>query len=274
MILSTSTAGAGNFSIGLDYACLSLDGAPIPKGSALAAKCCVAKPDPECRVGFSSVVPVSVEDTKGYFDLVREGIRSAAALNGIDLDHRNPNQSTRVGEQPGGDSSAVLSGNLPSSTESQSTMKGGGAGAISNGGGSGAGNAQGSGIMGAKGSSGATQGRDARAVAVDEFGGGKYLGNGGSGARSGTDGKMAEVAAGEVQELTFGDIGKGGGGAAGSLNADGSDSEGMSGTPEDSPDYLNRIDKSASIFKIVSKRYEKELARNRLRIPEIPSKLK
>lgn len=274
IFFADSSAWAG-FSIGLDYACLSIDGVPIAKGTDLAAKCCVADPGPECRVGFSSVGPAAAEDSMGYLDVVREGIKNAAALNGVDLDHRDPSQLTRVtgAGNPNPDGNALVAGKS-TDAEALSGLKLGQSGTRTGGGISGAGKGYDGGITGAQDLAGATRGRESPQGGAGDFGGGKYLGSAGNASNAGADGKSAEVGVGDVQELKYGEAGNRGGSDTGTLNPDGSDSEGMSGSREDAPDYLNRIEKSASIFKIVSKRYEKELARNRLRIPEIKAQIK
>jgi hypothetical protein len=269
LVFATS-ARAGNYSIGIDYACLSLDGTPIAKGSDLAAKCCVASPGPECRTGFSTMVPAAAEDTKGYLDVARAGIKNAAVLNGIDLDHRDPDQATTLSKVASPSNAAALISDSPGNPEIQFSM-GGAQGARSSGplSGVGAGSGYPGGMVGMKTIGEGSRTRETGAKTAQEFGGGKYLGGSGDSSKSGAEGQTAGVSIGDVSELKFGAAGETHGKGSGNLNPDGSDSEGMSGSREDSPDYLNRIDKAASIFKIVSKRYEKELARNRLRLPEL-----
>ena len=72
--------------------------------------------------------------------------------------------------------------------------------------------------------------------------------NGIFGAINNGDGKMGND--GANSELKFG-AGKDGAGV-------GDDSGNVAGSPNDAVDYLSRIDKSASIFKIVSSRYTRE----------------
>ena len=274
LLLSGPVAGARDYSIGMDYACLSLDGTPIAKGSDQAAKCCVASPGPECRIGFSSVVPAAAEDSKGYLDVARAGIKNAAVLNGIDLDHRDPNQTTTLTNVASPSNSAALVADSRVDSEGQPALSGamgppGPGSSARNGSSSGSSSGYGGGISGANGASGGTRGREAGGGFAEDFGGGKYLGGAPGDARTGVDPRSVDVSLGDVSELRFGASGEPAKKGPGSSNPDGSDSEGMSGSKEDSPDYLNRIDKAASIFKIVSKRYEKELARNRLRLPDI-----
>jgi hypothetical protein len=60
------------------------------------------------------------------------------------------------------------------------------------------------------------------------------------------------------------EFGPGGSGELGKTAGSAESDEG-SGSREDARDYLSRIQKNESIFKIVSKRYEKEVARNHVR---------
>jgi hypothetical protein len=64
--------------------------------------------------------------------------------------------------------------------------------------------------------------------------------------------------------------GAGGAGIAGAGDglAGGAGDE-LTGSREDAADYLNRIDRSLSIFKVVSKRYEREISRSRVHAVEI-----
>jgi hypothetical protein len=266
-------AWAGDYRVALDYACLSLDGAPVPKGTVLASKCCVPIPGPECRVGFASMVPDSASDSRNYFDLAKQQIVNAAALNGVELELSDSGSGSDRSEggkgQPSG--AAMLSGGDESSGSGGPTFGGSPLSAESRNGGGGAGGpgqGYGGGVSGEKSLLGRTRGREQNQRGAEDFGGGQYLGGAAAGSKSQGDGKVGSVVIGDSTAIAFGDKAESGE-KTGTLNPDGSDSEGMSGTKDDSPDYLNRIDQAASIFKVVSKRYQKELVRNRLRVHEI-----
>jgi hypothetical protein len=92
--------------------------------------------------------------------------------------------------------------------------------------------------------------------------GGGY--KGGAAVEAKKDGEEAGKVETDLKGVSFGAAGAGGPGGL----TNGTDLD-FPGSRADSPDYLNRIDKSASIFKIVSKRYEKETARKHVLVVEI-----
>lgn len=166
-------------------------------------------------------------------------------------------------------------------------MFGGGNSGRSNGSGAGAGGA-GSGSTGLA-SAGSTigangtGGKDGSGAGNDEGAGPDAGGGYGSGSRGGAGAGSGSGGAGGLSSFAslFGGGGKDKGGAGGvgadgvgkdvKFDGDGSgegegtnaanDNGSITGSPNDAADYLKRIDVSASIFKIVSKRYVKETAR-------------
>jgi len=246
-----------------DFACLSLDGVPIAHGSSLDSKCCQGgHADPSCKIGFSSILGASAGDASAQIHMAQNELGVADALAGGAMDHTAPKSSTPAA--PNALSSALLSsGNsadgLSSASDGPEDSK--------NAAGSGSGGAQGSGGFGSGvgGLSSASQTHGLKTASLGPSGpdaGGGY--KGGAAVEAKKDGEEAGKVETDLKGVSFGAAGAGGPGGL----TNGTDLD-FPGSRADSPDYLNRIDKSASIFKIVSKRYEKETARKHVLVVEI-----
>jgi hypothetical protein len=96
-------------------------------------------------------------------------------------------------------------------------------------------------------------------------------------ASRGTNDRMAPGYVGPGQVVSGdGPVEVGEYGASGSGSSDGAmagapgaEEELLTGSAEDAADYLNRIDRNLSIFSVISKRYEREISRARVRAVEI-----
>ncbi len=291
LIWAPTSALSGDFAIELDLACFSLDGAPIPKGTVLAAKCCGGGGNQaeECRVGFNSMIGTNMHDAQNILDTAYEELQNSKTLNGTSTDFTNPpdegngnttDPSTSSGNV-GVENSALLSGGETSLNGKKSgtgnpfskpsTSSGASGSAMFGGGGPGAESSWTSGTRKkSKVASLGSEGNDPMGkYSSDEAKTGSVPNSGGP---SGVTSSLGEG----VLEFGSGKRGAGEGGAS----ADGSEAGGASGSGgvagldgagggsrEDSADYLTRIHKKDSIFKIVTRRYQKEEQRKNIQSP-------
>ena len=277
---------SSNNTTALSYACLSIDGAPISNDTPLADKCCSSgslksPASAECKVGFYGTGPNAVGDGLGAFAVAQNLLKNAAVMTGVSSDLQNNQTNPSGSGTQGSQSSALISGGdagkgMPSS--SFAALPGGGMGGPSGGsGGSGGAAGMAAGAMGAgTGISGDGVGKGKRTGASTEdvnFQGGSYAGKGGAQDRaafaSGGSDKVTPND-GNVEMLDISGQGAGGAGGAGAGNGlAGGVGDELTGSREDAADYLNRIDRGLSIFKVVSKRYEREISRSRVHAVEI-----
>jgi hypothetical protein len=266
--LSSAFAGGGkHLSASVNYACLSMDGIPIPMDTALATQCCsngkLMDSAPEnCKNGFHSINTDSGHLIVNSLNLAKKTLEVANDLNGVVTDYSDK-------EQKKAEASAISAGagandfgqgrlgGVGSELENGMNESGSGAGsgAGSRGGGSeGSGLGQGfsdnpNGLNQNAQKSLAIQDPSAGSAALGFSRGGDsgrtqdgFGGMGGSGGQVGTDGAQGEVRFGDSNEANLGE----------------KDSNFMTGNTNDAPDYLSRISKDASIFKIISKRITRE----------------
>jgi len=270
---SQIAAQAGDFSVALDYGCLGIDGVPIPKYTNLAAQCCGngASQNEICRVGFHSMVPDAMNDANNINYAAQQLLYQAAhhmSGNKGDLDSGgNPDDSD---PGPPSTSSGVVSSGMTAVGGSPKT-----AGILTSG--SGPANLARSGGSGSSGTSGASPGAVglgsdwskslgspkilASVGSASSEAGGSYTSNGAQKREghpgAGASGVSSSAGEGSIEFGNGASIGNASGSVAGSEDA-------LEGSKEDAPDYLSRIHKKDSIFKIISRRYQKEVARNRL----------
>ncbi len=275
--LQSNTAWA--VAVGFEYACLGIDGFPISNGTAQATQCCrngelVSNPPALCKAGFNSIASGAVAGATLSANLAQRTLDTARDLNGATLTYTSPTPSshgsgglssssgsalTSAGSGSAGDGTG--SGNANGSGSDDGATSAGGSGA----GGAGAGGA-GSVALGNAGSTGSTNGKNAATGA----GGGSSDSAGGYAKVGGAGGDSDKNGLGGINFANiFGKDGagaKGAGDAAlGEIKFDGDESDSaknaaneLSGSSSDPSDYFNRIDKTASLFKIVSNRYTKE----------------
>jgi len=269
-----SGALAKKNSFAMHYGCLSIDGVPIASESDLASKCCsneqLKDPAPsECRVGFYGTLIGALGDGSHAFDLAKAEIQQAAILAGVQGSMQmSTSRNLSSGSAPAQSSALISNGGSDGSSVSGTKE---GFGVDSNEGGSaggsaGGGNSGGGAAMGAEGlaSLGSQSGKTRGVTPGDgDYSIGSYVGN--PAAERKADGAAGKVTPSEGNpELLSMDPSAGGVASRGGVMGDS-----LSGSKEDAPDYLSRIDKNASIFKVVSKRYEREIARSRVRGVEI-----
>lgn len=259
------------------YSCIGVDGIPIGLSGPLKDACCsngslIANPPPTCRAGFNSITTDSGNGAAGGINLAQHQLEVSSGMDGNSMEDNTtpPNLGGTNSGGPGGESVAAVegSGGTSGSTNPNANLAGGSGGGKpggvgSFGSGSGGGLSLGS-VGGTKrgGESDDPNNQKASGVGYVKAGdgskgkdgsGGMFGGMfGGSGAGAGAGG-----ADGKSGDLSFGNGSDGAGGANAANGSGGEDGDGV-GTAEDPSDYFNRIDKSASIFKIVSARYMKK----------------
>ena len=279
---------SSNNSTALSFACLSIDGAPISNDTPLAEKCCssgsLKSPTPsECRVGFFGTGPKAVGDGLGAFAVAQNLLQNASVMAGVSSDLQSDPSNPSGSNAPGSQSSALISsGEVGKGSDSDlGALAGLGSNSAGGAGGGGAGGGMGNvaaGSLGAAGGiseSGVGKGKRSGTGTEDaNFIGGAYASKGGAQDRaalaSGGPDKVTPND-GSVELLDVNGQGAGGAGGAG-LGAgglNGGSGDLLSGSREDAADYLNRIDRNLSIFKVVSKRYEREISRSRVQAVEI-----
>ena len=260
-----------SFDTNISYGCLSIDGVPISNGTDQASRCCDGggnlKSDPpeECKIGFASMIPESGRVGYGLMTMAQNEIKQASDAIGVQRDQTDSKTPDYSADTQASDGTVSAMGASASGGVGKDAML---AGLSGKSGGSG-GSSRGMGDSnGANGGFGSVTGAGSRGKAGDSSSAGpdSQGSGGGYSSKGGTEGNRAEgdgskVGIDALNELNFND------GSAASNASKGEDD--LTGSKEDSPDYLNRIDKAASIFKIVSKRYQKEIARNRIRRVEI-----
>jgi|GEM_PF-1808776 len=273
---------SGDTQIVQSYACVSLDGLPIPAGTDQAKACCTSEgqlidnPPKSCRV-FTSIADDAADDVTGSLQVAANALNTARNLDGVssDFSASDDSSSTTGGSSSTSpETSAIQSGTggLDATTGSGSDL-----GALDFGNGSSDGSSGGASAGGA----GSAGGGDGMSVgSLSDGGTDAALKNGastsGAANANGDDSRLAYVgggADGANGKSGFG-FGKGANGSAGMdkslkeldmgdqngrdpnamANADGE----VQGTSEDPADYFSRIDRSANLFKIVSSRYLKK----------------
>ncbi len=317
LCLAPAGANAGlfnnnDFNVFLDYACLNIDGIPIPSNSTLSNQCCGgnASAHPICNSGFFSILPDALDQTDASLDLAFFFFFDTIRLN------ENPSNLNSPPEPGSGDQeepstssgsilsslSALLSGgqvpipakNPPSQSASLSGGSSGsgtqtGVGGISSLGGMGSGDSLWNSKRRGKKSSAGTS------TELSEIGG-KYSSKGSFRDAVPESIGPSEVSSGHEVEVVEYPGGKNGASASGSdetkegalatngeAGAEGLEGSGAGedgdlansgtlgngeGSSEDAPDYLKRIHKKDSIFKIVSRRYAREESRKNIGLPK------
>ncbi len=260
-----------------DYACMGYDGIPLGKGTQKASMCCVSSPPKECAAGFNSISGDSVIGANNGLTLAQSSLELESQFDGNTQEYQT-HVSNQTDGDSGSESSAMTAGNASDSTASKkgSTKPGakgllassGMGGSASGGAGSGAG--LGSALLGSvgdqngkKGKTGANENDSLDGSEKSKTGGYASAGNAGASAGSSSDGSTGIAVNSDIKnEYSFdanGD-GTGKGDLAGNGSGEGDEDGAQKGTAEDPDDYFKRIDKSASIFKIVSSRYLKKKA--------------
>jgi hypothetical protein len=272
---STAQASIFNnkkFDTHISYACLSIDGVPISNSTDQASRCCDGggnlKSDPpdECKIGFASMIPESGKVGYGLMVMAQNEIKQASDAVGVQRDQTDPKTPDYSADTQASDGTMSAMGASASGGMGKDAMLAGLSGKSGSSGGSGRGasdsNAANGGFGSVTGAGARGKTGDSSSASGDSQGSGAGYASKGGAEGNRAEGDGGKVGAGDLSELNFND------GSSGALNASKGDDE-LTGSKEDSPDYLNRIDKAASIFKIVSKRYQKEIARNRVRRVEI-----
>ncbi|MBC7397371.1 MAG: hypothetical protein H7333_07995 [Bdellovibrionales bacterium] len=257
----------------IEYACLGIDGVPLSAGTSQEAACCqngqlIANPPALCRAGFNSIGAGAAAGAAFAVNLAQKTLDTAKNMSGASITYTSPTPSEHgLSETKSSGSAITSSGSSGSGDESgtvgagTSTEAGDSAGSGSRSGGAGSGRG-GGGSLGASSSAGFGKRETDGAGEKSADSAGGYVSAGGAGGNAdknalaslnfgntfGKDGANGKGDGGP-SELNFADE------AAGS-GKDGS--EGGEGSSSDAADYLSRIDRSASIFKIVSLRYTKE----------------
>ncbi len=274
---------SSNNTTALSYACLSIDGAPISNDTPLAEKCCASgslksPPPAECKVGFYGTGPNAVGDGMGAFQLAQNLMENQAVMGGASTDLQQNGSRPDGTNLPGSKSSALVSGGdngFGGMGSSKSLTDGSGLGSqgSGSGGGGGGGAFGGAGAGGGSGFLSAKRGKKVNANGMEEpsFAGGMYASKGGPNDRAtpGATGPDKVTPTDSGIEMIDAGGSQGAGAGAGAAGANGASGDLLTGSREDAVDYLNRIDRNLSIFKVVSKRYEREITRNRVQEVEI-----
>ena len=272
-LMLSQTAGAVEVGgiIGASYACLGLDGIPI-SDTALAAQCCDGSgnlrpnsPD-SCRTSlYGAGTSEATSGTGSNLHTAQETMDTVHDISGAGTDYSTPTPISQAGSSGTGSAiTASTGGSAGTGTDStgSGTGIGAGTGAGSGAGSDGAGSGSGSGSGGVGTTTGNTKSKtgDATAEAKGEDGAGRYqrVGGEGDGAGGKAGGLFGSLFGSD--SLKFGEGGNAAGAGKDDLNG---------GSAVDPSDYFNRIDKSASIFKVVSNRYAKETERKHIGIPEM-----
>ncbi len=254
-------------SVSFNYACVGIDGAPIPVGSSMATLCCDSNmqlkspPDPTCMAGFNSINVDAVQGTAVSITLALNILTAANNMNGS---VNNNDMVTSVtpavatasvpsvqalgatAAVPGYGNSGTSSGTL-ANTQSSSGGSGGAGGGAGGGGGGGL-------SLGAASNTAANQANaitdsgnsiDGARVAYVQGNGDKA---GGGGFNFGS--KDAGISKDGADTINLGDETNG---KSRSL----ADEDGV-GVSDDPADYFKRTDRSTNLFKIVSNRYFKK----------------
>ena len=298
------SALAGDFKVFLDYACLNIDGIPVPRYSNLADRCCGsnAASDELCKAGFFSIMPDSLEENGHILDGVYDLLEEANTLSGNSADlSLTPDNSNPNNEAEGSTSSEPINTQISALTSigDLSNLSGPGPNSQNPAGGQLQGSS-GGGMLGLTGlgagssdSWSSRRGKKKFAVPGSEAtepGSGRYasLGSGpsmvpGSGGPFGVTSSSLGVEVVEYgvdpskagEEIANGARDEGKSDPSGAPGGAGSETGGLagaggslaSGANLDAADYLSRIHKKDSIFKIVSLRYKKEVDRKSVLIP-------
>ena len=274
-----------------DYACFGVDGIPIPKDTAVASECCnngylKMPPSERCLAGFASLLSNSADNVDISLDLSGDDQELEKKFDGNKVDLAENPIINQTGPQSTvfSESVAAIAGNSGVSArgdgkKSGSTVQnalsalksvtgfGNGSGSGSALGSSGSGVLDGASSAGAsgsgsdaKGASDGTSGKDAKGGYARTGAGAGGSGDSSSGGSSKDRDASGSVAVnsrmGADVDLSDGSTGKDALGANGDESADADRDPSASAT--DPEDYFNRIDKTASIFKIVSNRYLKK----------------
>ena len=255
----------------MGYACLDLNGIPVQAGSDDATNCCDSNGNftgtsAACKNGPNSIGGGASFDFATNINLAKSTLDVANSLNGVVTASATPPSTQQAS------TSADTSGGFTGSTGGATGTADPGAAAGGASAGGAAGPGSGSGGAGSNlGSSGALADTGTKVASVDggpagpdsggayskggdgpPAAGGNLLGGlfGSGGGKNGVDGSD--------KELKFGDDN-------GDLNAkNGADPNSITGSPNDALDYLSRIDRTANIFKVVSKRYTSENQRKHI----------
>jgi hypothetical protein len=261
-------AFAAEVGVEINYACLSVDGAPFMEGSAAAGECCsggqLTGSSDNCRAGFAGTIDQSANSALTHMSLAGQELNTAAtALTGGTSNTVGgvPTPSEVGSADVGMASSSAESVGRVTSDSSASRAKSGMGGAGSGSGGSGGGGSAGGGSFGSIPSLSASKGEKlAMNAPKGDPEGGSYSG-GAKGAKE--EKKFDPFAAllnrggekkaqGRSGEIRFGD-------AAGKGEA------APAGAPfDDGKDYLSRLGKEDNLFKVVSRRYVKETERKNI----------
>ena len=272
-----------------DYACFGVDGIPIPKNTPVASECCKngylkMPPSERCLAGFASIFNNSVDNIDDGFEFADDDQELEKKYDGNKVDlagnpiiNQTGPQSTVVSE-----SVAAIAGNsgvnprgggrqsgsaVQSALSALKSMTGFGKGSGGSSGSSSSGGLDGASSSGgsasgsdAKGVSDGTSGKDANGGYARTGAGAGGSGDSSSGGSSGDRDSSSSVAVnsrmGEDVDLSDATNGKDALGTNGGEDADADRDPSASAT--DPEDYFKRIDKTASIFKIVSNRYLKK----------------
>jgi hypothetical protein len=280
--LSSAFLGFSDTKMILSYPCLGLDGVPITDAT-LSSQCCdgsgnlVANAPAACATSmYGAGISEATSGTIGAIQTAQTAIDAANDLNGVTTNYAGTSPTPTSGTSAV--SSAITSSGVgsvegdgsDSGIPSASTARNAGNDSGANAGGG----ANASGNSSALGTTGGTDANlTAPAIPSGEGSdGGAYAksGNGNGQNGSGSGGKI-----GGLYGSLFGNnsrvpgdgmdgfLGAKSGGSGSSSGADGGigGASSLDGTTIDPADYFSRIDKSASLFEVVSNRYAKVNAR-------------
>jgi hypothetical protein len=284
-------ADAGDFKVFTRIGCFSVDGVPVPLNTDFYNRCCnqVSPEDPVCTAGFFNISVTSLDDSEAQIDGAYNLIKQNQVLNQASLDLTN-NEGQ---EEPGSETSSLSSDSITSALVSGGdkpnpksvSEKGSALGGTGNSFSGGQSNSLGGSSTGFGDSSWARKRKKKSATAGTEsadFTSGKYASlasgpsmvpgsNGPSSVTSSSQGiEVVEYNTAPTESMNGanspGGVAAESGQTGGTATAGEGAAQGMSGdstvmnsgSSADAVDYLKRIHIKDSIFKIVSRRYQRE----------------
>jgi hypothetical protein len=285
-------ADARDFRVFTRIGCFSVDGVPVPLNTDFYNRCCNQdnQEDPVCKAGFFNISVTSLVDSIEQIDSAYNLIKQNQLFNQASMDLTNNEGQEETGSETsslssGSITSALVSGGDlpdPKSVPGKSSALGGKGNLFSGQseliGGSSTGSADSAWVRKRKKKSG-TSGTESA-----DFTSGKYASlasgpsmvpgsNGPSSVTSSSQGiEVVEYGTAATESMNGANTSDGvtaGSGETGDTSIAGEglsgDSPGMnSGSSSDAADYLTRIHKKDSIFKIVTRRYQKEEQRKNI----------
>jgi len=285
LVLAVSSSAKANILDGIfryaqSYACLGLDGVPIPHETELASKCCnggsLSSSDPTCRSSIITNTAGPATTAGQGVTLANNVIHSTQNLHGNSTDYDTQIPLTHDNSVNHGAGSAAMTAGGTISDSVKGSGAGSSSGATADNKGSAAGSKSGAGSSGGGGSAGLSMGTasgttglsgaNVAALSKDKDSAGGYVGGGKKGDGGYGSGGMGFGSLGGGKDAGMGDAGKdydlgenGKDGKDGLASGNGSsgDDDGK-GSSEDPSDYFNRTNKTDNIFKIVSARYLKK----------------